>query len=461
MSASFLISSVDPTRLIQRYQARRHVFLKALSAPLLLNGLDALPEQQVTPWDLLGRRWEQSPLLLHLTGINQLGIALFLDPKNAGTSLLFLPRYDKQKARWDGDSLCYKDDEQARALALDYGFSHIYSQDSMRSIVAEYLQDAHCKELNLLWHFSTSHPQKIMKDHHYTAKQALSRYFKRKGLHLRYSSIQDLEWEHRLLFDDIDLSLAIKAQEKTALCFEECIKQLPYHKNEQGIAGVLNGALEQQSFMGKSFPSIVACGDHACTLHYHKNNAPLSKDRLLLLDFGLRYFDIVTDISRTIPVNGRFNPLQRCLYELVLQTQTYVASLVKPGALLRDINQACWLYLNRHLDSLMTRYQGTYQLDYEHAPHNVSHLIKTAVHDGDYWRDYANRPLRIGECISNEPGLYGNFDMVIDGQRYHERIGIRIEDNLLVTSNGCRNLSVAIPKTIRDLEALFDRSSLC
>ena len=188
-------------------------------------------------------------------------------------------------------------------------------------------------------------------------------------------------------------------------------------------------------------------------LHYHDNNQPLEKGRLLLLDFGLRYGDVVSDISRTVPVNGVFNPLQRMVYEIVLKSQAYIESLVKPGVSMDTLNTACWTYLHEQLDKTLAAHDGTCKRDYTDRPHQMGHLIKTVVHDGDPWRSYAKRPLRVGECISNEPGFYGYVEAVIDGTPYKETMGIRIEDNLLVTETGCQNLSKDIPKSCADIEA--------
>ena len=95
------------------------------------------------------------------------------------------------------------------------------------------------------------------------------------------------------------------------------------------------------------------------------------------------------------------------------------------------------------------------KLPYKHAPHNVGHLLAHQVHDGDPFRDYKTQPIQAGWVITNEPGLYGEFSLRIDGKLYSESIGIRIEDNLLVSDSGCRNLTTT-PKTIDSLEALIN-----
>jgi Xaa-Pro aminopeptidase len=206
--------------------------------------------------------------------------------------------------------------------------------------------------------------------------------------------------------------------------------------------------------MGFSFPPIIASGKNALTLHYHVNKAPLPRNGLLLIDMGVRYESMPSDVSRTLPINGTFNPLQAALYTIVLAAQSVVQTAVKPGISIATLNQLCWKYINTQLDQLRCRITGTLTTPYTTAPHSVSHLIGLAVHDGDPARGYNTMPLKPGMVISNEPGLYVTADLTLDGVHYKESIGIRIEDNLQVTESGCDNLT-SCPKTIPDIESLF------
>ena len=98
---------------------------------------------------------------------------------------------------------------------------------------------------------------------------------------------------------------------------------------------------------------------------------------------------------------------------------------------------------------------GEYKLRYKDRPHGVSHLMGEQEHDGDPFRNYASQPMKAGWMISNEPGLYGEFKIRLNGKTYDETIGIRIEDNLVMTQSGCMNLSRNIPKTVREIEKLM------
>jgi Xaa-Pro aminopeptidase len=226
------------------------------------------------------------------------------------------------------------------------------------------------------------------------------------------------------------------------------LPQISRCTSETEVAGKLNGLLQEKTPFGQSFPSIIASGINGTILHYTKNNDPLDTNELILLDFGARWQGMTADISRTVPLSGKFNPLQRLLYTLVLDTQTFVESQVKAGTKLADINQACWEYMNQELDLRFTQKGGKMNRPYTKAPHNVSHLIGLQVHDGDPFRDYKNIPLKAGTIISNEPGLYGHFEITLDGVFYSSYIGIRIEDDLWITDTGCINLSTDCPKLV-------------
>ena len=159
------------------------------------------------------------------------------------------------------------------------------------------------------------------------------------------------------------------------------------------------------------------------------------------------------DISRTIPINGTFNPLQKLLYNIVLNAQQKVEEAVKPGVTIYELNEICWTFINNECEKQILKKGGKIARAYDKAPHNVSHFLGLEVHDGDPFRNYRKDPLNVGQVISNEPGFYGEVELEIDGTLYSEHLGIRIEDDLLITENGCENLSKECPKTITEIEA--------
>ena len=176
---------------------------------------------------------------------------------------------------------------------------------------------------------------------------------------------------------------------------------------------------------------------------------------MILMDFGVRWMTMHADISRTVPASGKFNPMQKILYEIVLKAQLLVQRTARRGITMSELNDYCWSSINRDLEDFFKSAGGKFKLRYKDRPHGVSHLMGEQEHDGDPFRNYLSDPMQEGWLISNEPGLYGAFKVRLNGKLYDEEIGIRIEDNLLITKTGCKNLSISIPKGVRQIEKLM------
>ena len=173
------------------------------------------------------------------------------------------------------------------------------------------------------------------------------------------------------------------------------------------------------------------------------------------MDFGVRAGTQHSDISRTVPVNGKFNSLQKILYSIVLDAQKFHQKNVKPGVKLADLDPMVWNFIWDALQERFVSKGGKFKLLYDRRPHGVSHLIGEQIHEGDPFRCYMQKPLKPGMLLSNEPGLYGYFEIDLDGIHYAEDVGIRIENDLLVTEDGCEDISAEIPREIEDLEILL------
>ncbi|RKZ35756.1 MAG: Xaa-Pro aminopeptidase [Gammaproteobacteria bacterium] len=207
-------------------------------------------------------------------------------------------------------------------------------------------------------------------------------------------------------------------------------------------------------------PPIVAAGPNACVLHYTENSDVLRDGDLLLIDAGAEYGYYAADVSRTFPVNGRFSDAQRAIYELVLEAQSAAIAQVKPGNHWNDPHEAAVRTLTRGLVSLgLLKGQLARLLKKEaYKPffmHRTGHWIGMDVHDvGEYKVGNEWRVLEPGMVMTVEPGLY-----ISKGTKgVHKRwwnIGVRIEDDVLVTKNGCEVLSEATPKTVDAIEALM------
>ena len=221
------------------------------------------------------------------------------------------------------------------------------------------------------------------------------------------------------------------------------------------IAAELEYSIKKESPFGLSFPSIIACAKNATVLHYIKNDALLPKNGLLLMDFGAKWGTQSADVTRTLPLSGKYNALERLLMSLVLDVMSFNEQNAGPGKTIKELNDSAWSFLESELQKRFFDKGGKAKRDYQARPHGISHLIGEQVHEGDPWRLYHTKPLQEGQIISNEPGIYGHFQIKIGTRLYNQWIGIRIEDDLMITQKGCQNLTKKIPKDLSQIEKLI------
>lgn len=473
----------QPNRLI----ARRRAHLEALDTFAVFSGVPREPGSE-NIWIMNGLRIFQEPALIHLTGINQPKVILLLDPNAKGDQreILFISEKDSAKEFWDGIRFGYpkgrseageagkpavtpealRDLEELRALT---GIRDIRPFDAFDAYFATLVKNCPADHGYTLFHRYRPAPGdekrkgKVLEtktDHNWAFKEHLEKLVRkssRRGFGIR--TWVDRHFDLRLPLEPEQMKDAAIAVHFTAEAFKETLPRLKQFKDENELASFLEGRMRARSAFGLSFPSIVAGGKNATVLHYLKNDEPLPKGGLVLIDFGVRYGTMHADITRTVPVSGKFNPLQALLYQIVLDAEKLTIECAKPGETIRNLNKKVWAFLESELEKRFLSKGGKAERAYTGQPHGLSHLMGEQEHDGDPHRVYQDQPLQPGWQISNEPGLYGHFSMTISGKKYSEWIGIRIEDDLLITKTGCRNLSEEIPKEIRELEALVGRKS--
>jgi Xaa-Pro aminopeptidase len=234
--------------------------------------------------------------------------------------------------------------------------------------------------------------------------------------------------------------------------FEYEVEAILYHSFRAGGAGRLG------------YESIVASGPNACCLHYRNNDRRMGEKDLLLVDAGAEYDYYTSDITRTYPVGGTFTQEQREVYQAVLNAQKECIRMVRPGKTLRDIHARAVEVLTEELRKLKVLKGPSAPLIKKRAyypfyPHNTGHWLGLDVHDaGPYYTgDYDKaRKLEPGMVFTIEPGLYFAPDASSSPARYRG-IGVRIEDDILVTSNGCRVLTSGVPKEIDEVESICAR----
>ncbi len=215
----------------------------------------------------------------------------------------------------------------------------------------------------------------------------------------------------------------------------------------------------QQGSCATAYPNIVASGANACTLHYVDNRARLCSGDLVLIDAGCEYQYYASDITRTFPVNGRFSEEQKTIYNIVLKTQQSLIDLIKPGLVWDTLQKSCVRSLTEGLLDVGLLKGRLADLIREKAykqfyMHGCSHWLGLDVHDvGSYKVAKKWRPLEATMVFTVEPGIYIRPSADVDEKWWN--IGIRIEDDVCVTTAGCEVLTQRAPKDIADIESLM------
>lgn len=244
----------------------------------------------------------------------------------------------------------------------------------------------------------------------------------------------------RIIKSEEEISFIRKAQETTCNAIIAMMKHAQPEMNESELEGVFDLSLKKQCVRDHAFISIIAGGARATTLHYENNDQIVHDGELVLIDLGSAAGHYCADISRTFPINGKFTDRQREIYNAVLDAQRIVMANAKPGITTGELNQMVIDYYESRLDDLGLRKDGKGVRDYYY--HGVSHSLGLDTHDISTGRNVLLRP---GMVITVEPGLY-----IED-----EGIGVRIENDVLITEDGIIDLSADIPRTVEEIEAIM------
>jgi len=265
--------------------------------------------------------------------------------------------------------------------------------------------------------------------------------------------------EMRLIKDGHEVALMRRAGDISAAAHRLAMQAARPGVAEYAVEAVLQHEFRRCGAQAPAYTPIVAGGVNACVLHYVENNAILADGDLLLIDAGCELDGYASDITRTFPVNGRFSGAQRDVYELVLAAQAAAIAMVKPGAYWNAPHDAAVAVLAQGfidlkllggtLDAVLE--QESYKQFYMHR---TGHWLGLDVHDaGEYKTGGEWRELQPGMVLTVEPGCYIRPGPGVPEAFAH--IGIRIEDDALVTDGGCEILSAAAPKSVADIEALM------
>jgi Xaa-Pro aminopeptidase len=248
-----------------------------------------------------------------------------------------------------------------------------------------------------------------------------------------------------------ELKLLRRAVQISATGQQEVMKALRPDMSENAVQGIHEYVYRNYGAEFEGYPSIVGAGANGCILHYETNDKPRLGNDLILMDCGAEYHGYSADVTRTAPPSGKFSPAQRQIYELVLAAQEAAFKECKPGSEFQAPHKAAQQVITDGLLKLGIIKEATEVRKY--FPHGTSHYLGLDVHDrGTY------QPLRPGAVITVEPGIYIPANSPCDPKWWN--IGVRIEDDVLITQNGYENLSAGAPRTVAEVESTMAKSSV-
>lgn len=393
--------------------------------------------------------FRQDSYFWYLTGFNEPDAALLVLKQQHETQfVIFLRPSDPLMETWNGRRLGVEN--AAQTLGVDQAFPIESLSEKLDEFSAK-LTALYHKQGQQVWGDAVIAQSAV----HFSSV-------------LCWSPILD---EMRLFKSENEIALMQQAGQISALAHIRAMKQTRPNRLEYEIEGEILHEFTRFGAKYAAYNSIVAGGENACILHYNENNDSLRDGDLLLIDAGCEFAMYAGDITRTFPVNGKFSPAQREIYEIVLQAQKRAIELLVAGNSIQQANDEVVRIkvaglvrlgiLQGDIDELIA--QQAHRAFYMHG---LGHWLGLDVHDvGSYSQEGANgdrnskkrdRPLEVGMVLTVEPGLYISANADVPAQ--YKGIGVRIEDNILITEYGNKVLTCAAPKEIDDIERLMNEN---
>jgi len=264
--------------------------------------------------------------------------------------------------------------------------------------------------------------------------------------------------EMRLFKSAEELAVMRRAGEITALAHTRAMEKCRPGMFEYQLEGEILHEFNRHGARFPSYNTIVGGGENGCILHYTENESELRDGDLVLIDAGCEYKGYAGDITRTFPVNGKFTPAQRAIYDIVLDSLETALTLFRPGTTIQEVTGEVVRIMVTGLVNLEILKGDVEQLIAENAHraffmHGLSHWLGLDVHDVGFYGPDRSRVLEPGMVLTVEPGLYIAPDADVPAQ--YRGIGIRIEDDIVITETGNENLTATVVKKADDIEALM------
>jgi len=388
----------------------------------------------------------------YLTGFNEPdSLAVFIPGRKQGEYILFCREFDEKKALWEGAHAGLE------GATTHYKADDSFPIDDLDDILPGMLEDKGKVYYPIGRDSDLDHNLLVWINH--------IRSQSRSGVTApgELASLEHILHEMRLFKSPEELKLMRRAADVSASAHVKAMQKCQPGLYEYQVEAEIIYNFIQGGLRAVAYPSIVAGGKNACVLHYTENADKLKSGDLLLIDAGAECDHYAADITRTFPVSGRFSDPQKQLYQLVLDAQAAAIEQIKPGLPWHLAHEASVEVLTKGLVTLGLlkgkvsklikdeKYKQFYM-------HRIGHWLGMDVHDvGDYKLDKEWRLLEAGMVLTIEPGLYIPEDCLTVDEQWRG-IGIRIEDDVLVTAEGHEILTGGVPKTIAEIESLMQAS---
>jgi Xaa-Pro aminopeptidase len=392
--------------------------------------------------------YRQDSDFYYLTGFDEPESVLVLRAgENGPETILFVRPKNPEREIWDG----YRAGVEGAREAFGADVAH--PVDDLDRLLPDYLENA--KRL----HYRLGRDGRF--DARVLAAIDVVRSRARRGVHAPTEIVDPATIVHemRLRKDASEIALMREAAAITGRAHRAAMDVAFPGRFEYEVEAAIEGAFRAGGSRRPAYESIVGSGPNATVLHYRESSRRMEEGDLLLIDAGCEYGYYASDVTRTFPVSGKFTAEQRALYDIVLRAQAAAIAAVAPGVTVDDIHDFALRALVVGLvdvgllegpaDARIE--DGGYR---EYYMHRTSHFLGMDVHDvGPYFVEGEKRRLEPGMVITVEPGLY--VGVASKAPEAYRGIGIRIEDDILVTEGGCENLTAHIPKEADELEAIL------
>ncbi len=378
-------------------------------------------------------RFVQESSFYYSTGLHEPAIVYVMDMQ--GKKTLYVPNCMKERSKWVVAPLELTD-AYAKKIGVDeikvlgstcagYQMHPFFPQSEYENLLHD-LKVALGRD-GVLYTLAPN------SSHGYVEQRLILQHLQSFGFKPEIIDISPIVAELRRTKDMHEIEQMYKAVDITCIAQDAAAKAIGNGQTEAEVQASLEYIITG-SQAEPSFPSIVGSGKNATILHYTENTGTMQDGDLVVVDIGARYNNYCADITRTYPVSGKFTQRQKEIYNVVLETQEYIADLAKPGIWLSNADKPDES-LNHLARTFITgKGYGKY------FPHGIGHFLGLDVHDvGDY-----KKPLKVGDVITIEPGIYIP----------EENIGIRIEDDYWIVKDGAMCLSEGLPKSAKEIEAM-------